>query len=177
MAKKIAFSSIMTALTMVCLYGSILLPTGRIALLVLTSLFVLITHAECGTRYSVMHFLSSSILGALFLPFKAQWITFAAFLGYYPIIKSYIEQIRIAWLEWVVKFLFFNAILIIAYFVIKYILLTYITLGPIFNYVLSHLLAVVFVAEITFILYDYMLSWLASYYVNTVSKKINKIIL
>lgn len=175
MAKRLAFSSIMTALTMVFLFGSVFLPTGKIALLVMTSLCVLITHAECGTRYSVMQYLASATLGTLFIPFKLQWVVFIVFIGYYPIIKSYIEQIRIMWLEWVVKFLFFNSILIVVYFVMKYFMLSYINFGPIFNYVLSHLVAAICIAEVLFILYDYMLSCLVSYYINTVSKKINKI--
>ena len=105
MTKKMAFSSIMTALTIVCLYGSVVLPTGKIALLALTSLCVLVTHAECGTKFSLIQFVAASLIGLLLIPFKFQMILFIAFLGYYPIVKSYIEQLRNPLMEWLVKIL------------------------------------------------------------------------
>ena len=82
------------------------------------------------------------------------------------------ERIGKRWLEWLVKILFFNAVLIVAYFALKYFLLAYINFGTIFNIVLSHLIFVVIIAEIVFVLYDYMLSMLASYYINVVQKRL-----
>lgn len=172
MTRKMAFASVMTALTIVCLYGSVVLPTGRIALLAITSLCVLITHAECGTKFSLIQFLASALIGMLLVPFKSQIILFIAFIGYYPIVKSYIERMENRGLEWVVKILFFNAILIAAYFILKYLLLAYINFGPIFSYVLSHLFLVIIFAEIVFVLYDCMLSMLATYYVNAIQKRL-----
>ena len=174
MTKKMAFASIMTALTVVCLYGSVVLPTGKIALLALTSLCVLVTHAECGTKFSLIQFVAAALIGLLLIPFKFQMILFLAFLGYYPIVKSYIEQLRNPSIEWLVKILFFNAVLIVAYFVLKYILLAYISFGTIFNLIFSHLVIVIVVAEFAFILYDYILSMLASYYMNVVQKRLWK---
>ena len=171
-----AFSSIMTALTVVCLYGSVVLPTGKIALLAMTSLCVLVTQAECGTKFALIQFLASALIGSLLVPFKSQIVIFILFIGYYPILKSHMERIGKRWLEWLVKILFFNAVLIVAYFALKYFLLAYINFGTIFNIVFSNLILVVIVAEVVFVLYDYMLSMLASYYVNVVQKrlKINK---
>lgn len=174
MTKKMAFASIMTALTVVCLYGSVVLPTGKIALLALTSLCVLVTHAECGTKFSLIQFVAAALIGLLLIPFKFQMILFIAFLGYYPIVKSYIEQLRNPLMEWLVKILFFNAVLIIAYFVLNQILLAYISFGTIFNLIFSHLVLVIIVAEFAFILYDYILSMLASYYMNVVQKRLWK---
>lgn len=172
MTRKMAFSSIMTALTVVCLYGSVVLPTGKIALLAMTSLCVLVTQAECGTKFALIQFLASALIGSLLVPFKSQIVIFILFIGYYPIIKSHMERIGKRWLEWLVKILFFNAVLIVAYFTLKYFLLAYINFGTIFNIVLSHLIFVVIIAEIVFVLYDYMLSMLASYYINVVQKRL-----
>lgn len=172
MTRKLAFSSIMTALTVVCLYGSVVLPTGKIALLAITSFCVLITQAECGTKFALIQFVSSALIGSLLVPFKSQIVLFIAFIGYYPIVKNYIEHLNKLFLEWVVKILFFNAILILAYYVLKYFLLAYINFGPIFNYVFSHLFIVIIIAEVVFVLYDYMLSLLASYYINVIQKRL-----
>ena len=174
MTKKMAFASIMTALTVVCMYGSAVLPTGKIALLALASLCILVTHAQCGTKYSLIQFVAAALIGILLIPFKFQMIVFIAFIGYYPIVKSYIEQLHNHLLEWIVKILFFNAVLIIAYFVIKYFLLAYISFGTIFELALSHLALIVVAAEIAFVIYDYILSMMASYYMNVIQKRIWK---
>ena len=172
MTRKMAFAYVMTALTIVCLYGSVVLPAGKIALFAITSLCVLITHAECGTRFSLVQYVASAIIGALIVPFKFQIILFALFVGYYPIIKSYIERIGILWLEWLVKILFFNAVFIVLYFLLQNILLSYINLGAVLDFALSHLSVVIIATEIIFVLYDYMLSVLASYYVNEIKEKL-----
>lgn len=170
MTHKLAFSSVMTALTVVCLYGSVVFPTGKITLLAMTSLCVLVTQTECGTKFSFMQFVASGLIGSLLVPFKSQIIIYIAFIGYYPIVKSYVERLCKPWMERLVKFLFFNAILIALYFTFKYFLLAYINFGTIFNIVFSHLFLAVVVAEFIFALYDYMLSMLAAYYVNVVKR-------
>ncbi len=172
MARKLAFSSVMTALTVVSLYGSVALPTGRIALLAIASLCVLITHAECGTKYSFIQYITTALISALIIPYKSQVILFIAFIGYYPIVKSYIERIESVWLEWVVKILFFNALFILAYFVINSFLLNYIHFGSIFMYALAHLFWVFIIFEILFVIYDYLLSLFVSYYINVLQKRI-----
>lgn len=175
MTRKLAFSSIMTALTVICLCGSVFFPTGKLALFAITSFCVLVTQAECGTKYALIQFLASGLIGSLLVPFKSQIVIFILFIGYYPIVKSYIEHIGKLWTEWLVKIMFFNAVLIAAYFALKYFLLAYINFGTIFNIIFSHLLAVVTVSEIVFVLYDCILSMFASYYINVVQKRLKNI--
>ncbi len=172
MSRKISYASILTALTVVCLYGSVFLPTGKIALLAITSLCVLVTQAECGTRYALIQYFASAIIGALLVPFKLQIILFIVLVGYYPIVKSYIERIDKLWLEWIVKIFFFTSLLILAYFFIKYFLLGYIEFGTIFNFIFSNLAIVFVLAELIFVIYDYLLSFMASYYVNVIKNRI-----
>lgn len=171
MTRKLSFASVLTALTIVCLYGSTILPTGKIALLALTSLCVLVTQAECGTRYALIQYAASALIGLLLVPTKFQSILFIAFIGYYPIVKSHIERLDKLWLEWIVKIFYFNAMLICLYFIVKYFLLRYVSFGPIFDYVLSHLVIVVAILELVFVFYDYLLSLMASYYNNVIKKK------
>ncbi len=171
MTKKLAFSSVMTALIVVCLYASAVAPTAKLAFLAVTSLCILITVAQCGTRYALVAYIAASLAGLLLIPSKAQVLLFLLFLGYYPIIKRYIERLDNLFFEWIVKILFFSAVLIVAYFLIKYLLLSYVSLGALFDYVLSHLVITTVVAEIAFIIYDYFLSLLVSYYVNIIQKR------
>ena len=172
MTKKLTTSAIMSALTLVFLFGSVYLPTGRIALLALTSMCVLVTVAQCGLRYGWLQYVATLLLALLLIPFKFQVLMYIAILGYYPMLKLHIEGIRKVWLEWLVKIMFFTALLIVIYFLIKTVLLQYISLGPIFDIVLANTAIVVIVAEVVFILYDYLLSFFARYYHQVISKRI-----
>jgi len=172
MTKKLTTSAIMSALTLVFLFGSVYLPTGRIALLALTSMCVLVTVVQCGIRYGWFQYAATALLALLLIPFKFQVFMYIAILGYYPMLKLHIENIKRLVFEWIVKIAFFFTLLIVMYFLINSVLLKYLSLGPIFDIVLANMAIVVIVALIVFVLYDYLLSFFARYFVNVISKRI-----
>ncbi len=172
MTRKFTVASIMSALAVVCIFGSAYLPTGRIALLAITSMCVLVTVAECGVKLAWLQYVATSLLAILLIPFKFQVLLFVALLGYFPILKLHIEKIKILWLEWLVKILFFNALLIVVYFIFKYFLLQYASFGAIFDIVISNTWLVILIAEVVFVIYDYLLSFFAHYYKEIISKRL-----
>lgn len=174
MSKKITIPAIMTSLTLVFLFGSAYVPTGKIALLALTSMCILVTVAECGVKKAWVQYVATSLLALLFIPSKGQVFLFIGIIGYYPILKLHIETIKNIKLEWLVKISYFNALLVISYFVLKYIILTYLSLGTIMNIVLANTVLVVLISEIVFILYDYFLSFFARYYNDVIRKRLHK---
>ena len=173
MSKKLAIGSLLSALTVVFLLGSAMLPTGRISALALSSLCVLITVCACGTRYAFLSYIVSGSIGLLLVPSKLPVFVFIAFIGYYPIVKLYIERLRSFWLEWVVKIFFFSTVCILAVFLIKTVLLSFVNLGAMPNLVFSHLPIAILAAELMFIAYDYILSLLASYYETSIAGRLN----
>ena len=172
MSKKISIPALMTSLTLVFLFGSSYVPTGKIALLALTSMCILVTVAECGVKTAWIQYVATSLLALLFIPSKGQVFLFIALLGYYPILKLHIEAIKSIQLEWLVKIAFFNALLIVSYFVIRFVLLSYLSLGAIMDIVLANTVLVVLISEVVFIIYDYFLSFFARYYNEVIAKKI-----
>jgi len=174
MTKKISVSAIMTSLTLVFLFGSAYVPTGKIALLALTSMCMLVTVCECGIKFSWLQYVATSLLALLFIPSKGQVFLFIGIIGYYPILKLHIESIKNLKLEWIVKIAFFNALLIVLYFVLKYVLLNYLSLGTILDIVLANTFLVVLISEIVFIIYDCFLSFFARYYNEVIKKRLRK---
>ena len=171
MTKKITIPAIMTALTLVFLFGSSFIPTGKIALLALTSMCMLVTVSECGIKFAWLQFVATSLLALLFIPSKAQVFLYIGIIGYYPILKLHIESIRSLKLEWLVKIMFFSALLVIFYFVLKFIILNYLSLGAVIDLVLANTVLSVVICEIAFVLYDYFLSFFARYYNEVIIKK------
>lgn len=172
MTKKFSVASIMTTLTLVCLFGSAYIPTGKIALMALTSMCMLVTASWCGVRYAWIQFVATSILALLLIPAKGQVFLFIVILGYYPILKLHIESLNNLKVEWLIKMIYFNAILIVAYFVLRYIILSYISLGAIMDFILANTIIVVVVSEVVFVMYDYFLSFFARYYNQVIKKRI-----
>ena len=172
MSKKLATSSIMTALTLVCLFGSAYIPTGKIALLALTSMCMLVTVAESGVRYAWIQYVATSLLALLFIPAKGLVFIFIGLIGYYPILKLHIENIKNLKLEWMTKILFFSALLILAYFFLKVFILNYLSLGAVIDIALANTALVVLILEIAFILYDYFLSFFARFYTQVIKKRL-----
>ncbi len=174
MTKKITTSSIMTALTLVFLFGSSYVPTGKIALLALTSMCMLVTVLECGIKYAWIQFVATSLLSLLLIPSKGNVFLFIAIIGYYPILKLHIESIKNIKLELLVKIMFFNALLIVVFFVVKYVVLNYLSLGTIIDFVLANTFLVVVVLEVGFFFYDCFLGFFARYYNDVIRKRLNK---
>lgn len=171
MAKKITLSGIMTALTLVFLFGSAYIPTGKIALLALTSMCMLVTVSECGIKYAWVEFFATSLLALLLIPSKGQVFLYIGIIGYYPILKLHIENIKNIKLEWLVKIMYFNALLIVFYFVLRFLLFDYLSLSAIFDIVLKNTVLVVVISEVVFVFYDYFLSFFARYYNNVIKKR------
>ncbi|MDR1117255.1 MAG: hypothetical protein LBL09_03285 [Oscillospiraceae bacterium] len=71
---------------------------------------VAVSNGGIGAGFAV--YLAASILSLLILPSKSSAILYTAFFGVYPMVKSLIERINKMPLEWVLKLLFFNAVMV-----------------------------------------------------------------
>lgn len=172
MAKRMAFSAILMALAVVCLYGATIAPSAKISLLALTSVFGAVSVAEYGPKYGVTHYVGVSLLSLLLIPSKMLVIVYIIFLGYYPVVKTLIERIGKRWLEWIVKIAVFNLFLIIGYFVFKAFFLPSIE-SAVVDLALKYLPWVILALEVIFVLYDYILSYIITYYYKVLQVKIH----
>lgn len=119
--KTTALGAMLVALSVVLLYiGSIteILDLSLCAVASLVAVFALI---EFGRGYALTVYSAAALLSLLILPNKFSALAYV-FMALYSIIKSVIERLgRIA--SWIVKLVYFNAGLIIAVLLAKYIFL------------------------------------------------------
>ncbi len=163
MTKRISFSAMALALTVICLYAAATLSTGKLVALGLSSLFVCICISQFGVRYGIVLYIGASILSLLLIPNKMFVLLYVLFTGYYPVVKLYIEKLKKIQAEWILKFLFFNLILVLIYIVFK-LFFTPALDSAITGLVLRYLWLVIIGLELIFIIYDWMLSYLVGYY-------------
>lgn len=163
MVKRIAFSAIALALTVICLYGAAAFSTGRIAALALASLFCGICVNEYGVRYGAALYVGASILSLLFIPSRMYALIYIVFVGYYPIVKLYIERLRKLWAEWILKVLYFNAVLLLLYILFKAFFMPGLNPG-LAALILQYIGLIIAALEIIFVVYDLALSYMIGYF-------------
>ncbi len=92
-AKLISIGAMCTALGVLCLYAAAVLPTGRVALYFLASLFVYVPAAESAYLGAVGVYLATGVLSLLILPSRAAAVPYIVLLGHFGIFKTWFDSV------------------------------------------------------------------------------------
>ena len=161
-SNNIAQSGIIIALTLAILYSTSLLPISTLSILTIASCLIPISIIRTTLKHTVLVYLSCSILSFFLVPINI-CLLYTLFFGIYGIVKFFIEKLDNLAFEVILKLCIFNILLFIIYIIFK------LFLG--FKIEFSLLLFII-IAQIGFLIYDYALSIIISYFYN----KINKLI-
>ncbi|MEG1547758.1 MAG: hypothetical protein RR232_01705 [Clostridia bacterium] len=122
-SRIITIGAAVTALTVISLYGAATLPTMRIAVYFLSSLFVYIPACEKQYKLAMCAFVSSAVIGLILIPNKLSPVLFIALLGHFGIVKSILDtNIRIRYLRFTVLMIYVNLCIGMAYLAVRFIL-------------------------------------------------------
>lgn len=113
--KKLAVCAMLTALSVVVLYGACLAPTGRLVLLAVAALLPAAAVLAGGLRWGLLTYAATAVLGLLLLPDLRYSLAYAVLLGHYSIWKSLVERVRSRALEWVLKLAVWNGLLAVTW--------------------------------------------------------------
>lgn len=163
--KQLTLGGILVALTLIFLYIGSILPTNRLTFLTLASCLIPIAIISISPKASLLIYFGSFLLGVLILP-KSIIILYGLFFGFYGIIKNIIEKKNNLPLEILFKLTFLNISLILIYFLGSLIL------GDILNTIPIWLFWII--SQVAFLIYDYALTLIISFYVKNLAKHINK---
>ncbi len=156
--KKLTLAAAAVALSTVLLMIGTLLDVMDLCMLALSSLFVLFGMMELEQGYPFLIYAGTSVLSFLFLPSKFVPCLYAGFAGIYPYLKFRMEKLpRIA--SRVLKTLYFNAVLVGAYFLYCYVFMLDTGSTPLYLKIILFL-----VANITFVFYDLVLTRFVRFY-------------
>ena len=125
-----------------------------------------------GTGSAVFVYIATSILSLILVPEKECVMMFVLFFGYYPIVKSYFEKIKLKAVRFILKLLLFNASLAVIELICVY------AFGiPFFeDGVFSAALLIGFAAAMNFVfvMYDFLLKIFLVLYEKKIEKRIKK---
>lgn len=159
----IALNGILGALCLVSLFLATFMPTNRLALYALSSFFISVAIVESGVKAGWLFYGSTTLLALIIIPEKLSLVPYIIFFGFYGLAKYYIEKINRIYLEYILKFIYFNLCLGIAWLLIKQLFVLEITVKlPWF--------IVVIALEVVFLIYDFVYTLFIAYYRDRLKK-------
>lgn len=167
-AGRIAITAMLTALSLVFLYASVLLPTGQMGVVAVAGLLPAAAVVSCGLVSGVLCWVATGLLGLLMLPGKGNALLYVIFFGLYPLVKCLIERRKQLLTEYVLKLVFFNVVLTIFWFGLRTVFLAALPLP-------SQAIWFVYLAgNAAFLVYDFGFTKLIAFYVQRVDKVLRK---
>ncbi len=101
--KNIAFSAVFTALSVVLLLLSSALPNMSLSILAVAGVVSALALSECGYRYTLLMYLATCVISAIFVPDKSCVILYVLLFGHYPMLRTIIGRVGKAWLCLIIK--------------------------------------------------------------------------
>ena len=115
-----------------------------------------------GKPYYLLIYITTSVLSILLLPDKFSAVLYLIFGGVYPILKQKLEKNLPVILSWLLKAVYFNAVLVAATLGVKYL----------FGVDEEELTVLLFaVGNVAFFMYDIAMTKLITYYLLGLRKK------
>jgi hypothetical protein len=148
--------AILSALCVVILYLGSLVEVLDLSVAVIASLPVIVLVIERGRGYPWMIYGVTAILSLLLLPNKFPALVYAAFAGFYPILKEKIEGLRLRPVRLLIKLSLFNLSVLLMWLLARAIM-GEVPLG-------AHVAVIAALLNGVFLFYDYALSVLITSY-------------
>ena len=170
--KNTAVCGLMTALSVVLMMLTTLVPVFMYVIPIITGLLVLFTADFANKKWGIGVYFATAFLSLLLITDKEAALTYALFFGYYPLLKDIIERLPKV-VSWILKFVIFNAaavgIGVMSFYLFGVSGEEYDEFG---KYTIPILLAM---ANVAFILYDFCLTK-NRFLLTRVSEKLKKLI-
>ena len=162
--KSISLGGILLAFTVICIFLAANLPTSRLTLYAVSSLFLAVIIIEFGTKAGWTFYLASGILSVILIP-RLEVIPYVVFFGLYGLVKLYIERLQSRVLEYIIKLVYFNICLVLGLFFLKELILS----GVAFTMPIYIAAAL---SEVVFLVFDYVYTLFIRFYASQLKPKL-----
>ena len=113
--RKIALCGVLSALSVVVLLVGNVLQIGTYAAPMLASFLLIPVLEDYGKKYALLLYAVVSLLSLFLVPDKELVLFYVLVLGYYPVLRVRLNNIRRGVLRWMAKFGCFNAAVVVMY--------------------------------------------------------------
>ena len=175
---KVALGGVIASLALFCMFCTSLAPFLTYAAPMFAGTLMIIMVVEISYSWAFLTYAAISVLSLFITPDKEAAMLFIFLLGYYPIMKALIEKIRKPVVEWLIKFVLFNASTISCYWLIINLFNMQEVFDSLNDFGRYSIPIFIGAANIVFVIYDLFLNTMALSYVNWFRpkflRKINK---
>ena len=162
-APVIALCGVLAALAVALMFLGGTVAFAAIACPVLASLVLIPVYAENGAKWGFLWYVTTALLGVLLTPDKETAVLFV-FFGYYPMLKRFLERLPGRTLTWIAKLVYINTAVCAAYGLMIWVFQMEAVAAEFAETQTWMLIALLLLANLTFVLYDLLIVRLEVYY-------------
>jgi hypothetical protein len=171
-AFRVALGGICSAVCLLAMFCSGFLPMLDYAIPTFAGFLMVIMAVETDMKWAVATYAAVSLLCIFTTPNYEASLLFILFMGYYPILKIYLDKKKNKTLVWLVKVAVFNGAVVLFYMFFKLIFTTDSFTEGMEMFGRYALLVLWIAANIFFLVYEYTLGQMIRLYVNWFRKQI-----
>lgn len=171
-SSKTALGGIVAALSISMMFSISIIPFFTYAVPAAAALLLIPIVIEINKKWALGVYVSVSLLGLIVVPNKEVAVIYAAFFGYYPVIKAIVEKRMRFITEWILKLLVFNLSMSASY----YIMLRFmgIQIDEMETFGVFAIPILMGTGSVAFVLYDYAATKVIGLYIQKFQKRFRK---
>lgn len=155
-SRHIALTGLLSAVSLIFLFLAGVVPSGWTGVTAVAGLAVGVAISAAGYLSGLFCYLVSGLLGLLLVPAKQVAVLYLCLFGIYPLLKNKLEHLKVRAVEYVVKLVYFNLVLVILYRLAFALLFA--RFGEGIDPALPMLPLLMVVGSVIFLLYDFAFS-------------------
>ncbi|MFA5675941.1 MAG: hypothetical protein WDA65_05380 [Christensenellales bacterium] len=167
-AHRVSLTAMFASMTLLVLFLASILPTLRLSMFFLSSVFVMGLLIEEEIGLAMLMFAAVSLLSLLLMPIP-RVMYYVLFFGHYGIAKHLIEtRVKDKVIAFVIKLIYYNVAMALIYLLAR---------QAVIEDILSSgwgLAVIIIVAEAAFLLYDFVFTKVTKYYINNIRRLLMK---
>lgn len=172
LAFKVALGGICSAVCLLLMFSSGFLPMLDYTIPTFAGFLMVVMIVEADKNWAIATYAAVSLLCIFVTPNYEATLLFILFMGYYPILKFYLDKKKNKALVWTIKFAVFNAAVIVFYLAFQFIFTSVDMLEGMEMFGKYAVLVLWITANIFFLIYDYALTQMINVYIHWFRKKI-----
>ncbi len=115
---KVSLGGIISALSLSLMFLTGFMPFLVYLIPALAGAMLIIVNVEINAKWAFFTYVSVAVLCLFITPDKEAGLLYIMLLGYYPLLKMFIEKSKNKVIEWIIKLVIYNTLIVIYYQII-----------------------------------------------------------
>ena len=154
---RVALGGIVASLCLIAMFLAGILPAFYLILPMIAGVLMMIIATEVSTSWALLTYIAVSLLSLLITADKEAALIFIMLFGHYPILRFYLQKIRLGLVRFILKMMIFNVCVLSFFYITVYIFGLKEMLEQFDDFGRYGGLIMLAVCNVIFILYDYNL--------------------